>query len=58
MGTNEREAAKRRETTVSEHAPRAAYAAPRLVSLGSAAAITAAVSMQGLMDGFMGRRTG
>lgn len=58
MGTNEREAVQRPDMSVSEQAPRAAYVAPRLVSLGSAAAITAAVSMQGLMDGFMGRRTG
>jgi hypothetical protein len=39
-------------------ARRAPYLAPRLVSLGSAAIVTNAVMMRGLMDGFMQRRTG
>lgn len=37
---------------------RAPYAAPTLQPLGSAAALTNAVMMRGLMDGFMQRRTG
>lgn len=34
------------------------YVRPTLRSLGPIATVTEAVSMQGLMDGFMGRRTG
>lgn len=37
---------------------RTPYAVPRLVNLGAAAVVTNAVMMMGLMDGFMGRRTG
>jgi hypothetical protein len=37
---------------------RAPYLAPHLVNLGSAAVVTSAVMMMGLMDGFMSRRTG
>lgn len=37
---------------------RAPYTPPRLGKYGALAVLTAAVSMQGNMDGFMGRRTG
>ena len=37
---------------------RAPYAPPRLERFGTLALLTSTVSMTGLMDGWMGRRTG
>ncbi len=42
----------------SDDQARRPYRTPRLAALGSAATITKAVSRSGLMDGWMGRRTG
>jgi len=47
-----------RDASRGEEPPRTPYRAPQLHRLGLAAALTAAVSMQGTMDGFMGQRTG
>lgn len=47
-----------RERPSKEPLRRAPYLTPRLGRLGSAATLTETVSTKGMMDGFMGRRTG
>jgi hypothetical protein len=58
MDTNVKGPTKRPAARGGPQGLRARYVAPSLVRLGSAAAMTNAVSKRGLKDGFMGRRTG